>query len=152
MRPDRLPYWFGGTEIGKALRACRKVLIERQEGDRMIVLLTDGFSFDLTNGNDAAVAKELKESNITVFAVIIGDEPPPNEVATITSITGGEIFDAGDPEALKTVFKRIDQMKQAKMEKAIAETVDYFWPYCLVGLGLLGAAGLAALGLRYTPW
>jgi len=66
-----------------------------------------------------AVAKELKESTITVFAVIIGDEPPPNEVATITSITGGETFDAGDPEALKTVFKRIDQMKQAKMEKAI---------------------------------
>jgi len=65
------------------------------------------------------VAKELKESTITVFAVIIGDEPPPNEVATITSITGGETFDAGDPEALKTVFKRIDQMKQAKMEKAI---------------------------------
>ena len=24
MRPDQIPSWFGGTEIGKALLACRK--------------------------------------------------------------------------------------------------------------------------------
>ena len=29
MKPGRLPSWFGGTEIGKALLACRRILIER---------------------------------------------------------------------------------------------------------------------------
>ena len=34
MRPGTIPSWFGGTEIGRALLACRKVLGSRDEGDR----------------------------------------------------------------------------------------------------------------------
>lgn len=41
------PHWLGGTAIGKALRACREILNSREEGDRMIVLISDGYSFDL---------------------------------------------------------------------------------------------------------
>ena len=41
------PAGFGGTAIGKALRACKKVLADREEGDQMIVLVTDGISYDL---------------------------------------------------------------------------------------------------------
>jgi Ca-activated chloride channel family protein len=52
MKPGKLPYWFGGTEIGKALLACRKVLLERDEGDRMIILITDGYSADLGGGRE----------------------------------------------------------------------------------------------------
>ncbi len=117
MQPDKLPPWFNGTEIGRALRACKKVLAERQEGDRMILLITDGESSDLNNGNDLAIAKELKAENITVFAVIIGMDRIQDEIHTITGMTGGEAFEAGDPEALKTVFKRIDQMKQTRWKK-----------------------------------
>src|SRR4051812_41725764 len=47
MRPEKVPYWFGGTEIGRALRSCKQVLVDRQDGDRMILLVTDGDSFDL---------------------------------------------------------------------------------------------------------
>ncbi len=43
-------------------------------------------------------------------------------------------------------------MKQAPLEKKIADTLDWFPPFCIVGLGLLGLAGLTAFGLRYTPW
>jgi len=42
MRPEVAPSWFGGTEIGKALLACKDILTDRQEGDRMIVLVSDG--------------------------------------------------------------------------------------------------------------
>src|SRR5262245_14101895 len=51
MRPENVPEWFGGTEIGRALRGCKTLLLDRPEGDRMIVLVTDGDSFDLFGGN-----------------------------------------------------------------------------------------------------
>ncbi|MBV9125047.1 MAG: VWA domain-containing protein, partial [Planctomycetes bacterium] len=53
MRPEKVPYWLGGTEIGKALRSCKQVLAQRPEGDRLVILITDGDSYDLSGGNDA---------------------------------------------------------------------------------------------------
>jgi Ca-activated chloride channel family protein len=152
MRPERVPFWFGGTEIGKALRACKTVLTERQEGDHMIVLVTDGLSADLFGGSAEEIAKEMKESGITVFAIIIGMPSAQDEVVTITNTTGGEAFVAGDPEGMKAVFHKIDQMRQAPLEKHIAESLDWFPPVCIAGLSLLGLAGLTAYGWRYTPW
>jgi Ca-activated chloride channel family protein len=142
----------GGTQIGAALRACRKVLAERQEGDRMIILITDGWSGDLYGGQDVIVAKELKESGVTVFGILVGGMQVPGDVHNITSITGGESFEAGDPEALKQIFRRIDQMRQAKLEKTVADTMDNFEPFCLAGLIVLGLGTLALFGVRYTPW
>jgi Ca-activated chloride channel family protein len=151
MRPENVPEWFNGTEIGRALRACKQVLAERAEGDRMIVLLTDGESYDLF-GNAETIAKEMKDNGITVFAIIIGMDQVQNEIVTITNNTGGEAFLAGDPEALKAVFRRIDQMRQAPLEKKIADALDDFQPFCAIGLALLAVAALAAFGVRYTPW
>ncbi len=152
MRPENVPPWFNGTEIGRALRACAKVLRERQEGDRMIVLVTDGDSFDLNWGADKEIARELKADNITVYAVIIGMEQIQDEIVNITHLTGGEAFLAGDADTMKTIFRRIDQMKQTRVEKTIGETLDDFVTLCLVGLSLVGVGVLALFGLRYTPW
>jgi Ca-activated chloride channel family protein len=152
MRPEVAPPWMGGTEIGKALRGCKKVLESRQEGDRMIIMVTDGDSFDLYAGNDFTIAKELKDANIVVYSIHISDSNAPDAIANITGLTGGEVFNPGDPEALKSVFKRIDQMQETKLEKTLAESMDWFGPFCIAGLILLGVAALALFGLRYTPW
>ncbi|MGC3971761.1 MAG: vWA domain-containing protein [Pirellulales bacterium] len=152
MRPEQLPHWFGGTEIGKALRSCRRMLEAREEGDRMIVLITDGMSADLGGGADAELARELQKANIAVFAVIIGEQGVPDEVTTIASLTGGAAFTADDPAALRTIFQRIDSMKQAKLESSIGDTLDDFHPWCAAGLVTLLLQTLAAWGLRYTPW
>ena len=152
MKADSRPPWFGGTMIGKALLACKNVLISREEGDRMIVLVTDGMSFDLSDGSDEEVARTLKENNIVVYAVHISDEEVPAPIVTITSRTGGEVFNPGDPQALKAVFKRIDAMRETRLEKTVAETLDDFPPYCAAGLSVLGVSVLSMFGLRYTPW
>jgi Ca-activated chloride channel homolog len=153
MKPEvALHVLGGGTQIGMALRACRKVLADRQDGDRMIILVTDGDSADLGGGNDVAVAKELKESGVTVFAILVGGMQIQGEVHNITSLTGGESFEAGDPEALKLIFRRIDHMKQARLEKTVADTMDNFEPLCVAGLIALGLGTLALFGVRYTPW
>jgi Ca-activated chloride channel family protein len=151
MRPESLPMWFNGTEIGRALRACKQVLAGRQEGDRMILLVSDGMSSDLF-GTDVALAKDLKDNNIIVYAVIIGMESIQDEVQSIATGTGGQAFLAGDPDALKAVFQRIDKMQQTRLEKTIAEASDWFVPFCVAGLSVLGLGTLALFGVRYTPW
>src|SRR5262249_48255005 len=152
MRPENVPEWFGGTEIGRALRGYKTLLLDRPEGDRMIVLVTDGDSSDLHGGNAEAIARELKENRITGFAIIIAMSQIQEEIYTITQTTGGEAFLAGDPEALHAIFRRIDHMKQAPLEKKIADTLDFFQPFCVAGLALLGLATLTSFGLRYTAW
>jgi Ca-activated chloride channel homolog len=152
MKPENVPRWMGGTMIGKALLACKEILAEREEGDRMIILVSDGESFDLSGGNDESVAQTLKRNNIAVYAIHISDQNPPAEIVNITSLTGGEVFPVDDPGALRAVFERIDAMRETKLEKTASEVLDDFGPVCLVGLSLVGLASCAFFGLRYTPW
>lgn len=152
MRPEKAPPWFGGTEIGKALLACREVLTSREEGDRMIILVSDGQSWDLNNGRDEEIARKLRDDNIVVNAIHIADSEVPGPIVNITSMTGGEAFNPGDQDALDHVFKRIDGMQATRLEMASAELRDRFKPYALAGLALLGLYLLSLLGLRATPW
>jgi len=152
MRPENNVPGFGGTEIGKAVMACREELVARSEGDRMLILVTDGWSSDLGGGNDIEIAKKLKRDGITLFAVNIQEQDARGEIVNLSRMTGGEVFNPGDQKALADVFATIDKMTKAKVEQGTAELVDWFWPFCLVGLCVLGCYGLVMLGLRYTPW
>jgi Ca-activated chloride channel family protein len=152
MRPGRVPSWFGGTEIGKALLACREVLTQREEGDRMLILVTDGESADLDGGNDIDIGERLRRDNIVVYCIHVAEGETPDQVVNIAALTGGAAFQADDPDALATVFHRIDAMQQTKIEKVAAETLDDFAPWCTAGLSLLLLGSLCAFGLRYTPW
>ncbi|MEJ6718602.1 MAG: VWA domain-containing protein [Akkermansiaceae bacterium] len=153
LHPSKLPNWFnGGTFIGKALKQAEKELLTTETGDRLIILLSDGASFDLSDGNDVKIARSLADNNITVFAIHIGGGAPPAEVSVISSITGGETFAAGDPNALKAVFQRIDEMAQASLVRLTPDPVDYFRPYLITAFSLAGVYLLTLFGLRYTPW
>ena len=152
MRPENAPSWFGGTEIGKALLASREVLVSREEGDRMIVLISDGFSFDISNGRDEEIARQMIADNIVVYAVHVAESEVPGEIVNIAVLTGGEVFEPGDREALSAVFKRIDEMQQTRLEKHVSEAMDHFRPFAIAGLIFLGLLSTAQFGLRYTPW
>ncbi len=153
LRPEQMPGgWGGGTRIGRALRKCKEVLTEREEGDRMIILVSDGVSSDLHSGQDEEVARELKDEEIVMYGIHIGGGGVPSEVASIATITGGRTFSPQDQEALKAVFYRIDQMQITKMRRTYAELMDRFWPFSIAGLCLLGMTVISFFGLRYTPW
>ena len=147
-----LPSWFGGTEIGKALKACREVLVSREEGDRMIILISDGQSWDLNGGQDMEVAKLLRESGITMYGIHVAGGEVPGTVVNIAVETDGDFFAADDPIALETIFKRIDEMEAAKLEKVAAEYIDDFEPWCWAGGILLALHALLQFFLRFTPW
>jgi len=152
MSPDKAPPWMGGTEIGKALQACRDLLMTREEGDRLIILISDGASSDLSGGRDEEISRILKRDNITVYSIHIAGGDVPEEIINITHYTGGEAFQPGDPEALKAMFSRIDSMNRARLIQTSAQVLDDFVPWCVAGLATLALAAVLALGLRYTPW
>ncbi len=149
---SNLPNWFNGTSIGKALRACREVLVSREEGDRMIILISDGYSSDLSGGQDMEVAKLLRESGITMYGIHVADGEVPGTVVNIAVETDGDFFAADDPVALDTIFQRIDEMEPAKLEKVAAEYIDDFEPWCWLGGILLALHALFQFFLRFTPW
>ena len=152
MRPERNIPGFGGTEIARALIACKKVLAEREEGDRMIILVSDGLSADLFGNRSSEVAAELKQNRVIVYAIHISETTVPPDIVNVSRLTGGDVFGVDDPGALEAVFERIDQMQQTKMVQLAPDTLDDFRPYSLVGMALVGLASLCLFGVRYTPW
>jgi len=144
--------YSAGTEIGLGLRRCQEVLGTRNEGDRMIILVSDGQSADLGGGQDEVIAKSLAEDGIVVFSIHIGGGFTPPEVSSITNITSGKSFSPHDVESLQEVFAKIDAMKVVKLKRTYAEILDWFGPFSIAGLTLVGMCLVSILGLRYTPW
>ena len=146
------PGYGGGTMIGLALRKCRDILVQYATGDRMVILVSDGESADLGNGEEETSGRELADENIVMFGIHIGEGQTPPEVGTIANITGGETFASDDPQGLLFCFRRIDAMRPVETERTFAELIDCFQPFCWVGLSFVGLSLLALFGLRYTPW
>jgi Ca-activated chloride channel family protein len=146
------PGYGGGTMIGLALKKCQDVLLQQETGDRMIILVSDGVSADLSGGRDELIARSLRDDNIAMYGIHIGGGMTPPEVAAIATITGGATFAPEDTLGLNQVFQRIDGMRQAKLARSFAELLDWFTPFCVAGISLVGLALASLLGLRYTPW
>jgi hypothetical protein len=127
-------------------------LLERGEGDRLIILLSDGESADLGTARSRQIAAQLAVDQIVLYAIHIGDRGPPSDLFELARPTGGQVFAANNPEALHTVFGHIDQMQPVKSKPAAAHQVDAFGPFAWAGLAVLGLLQTALFGLRYTPW
>lgn len=149
----RLP-WFGGTMIANALDGCKQRLARTPEGDRAIILITDGGSGDFSGGRDREIAQQLAAQRIRVFTILIGSDSGfgIDGIYTIAAYTSGKVFQAGDAGALAAVFREIDRMQKAKFKPVTADWVDYYRPLSFAGLIIAGLWGLGRLGLRYTPW
>lgn len=152
LNPRKMPTYMGGTRIGHALRSVKKILAARPEGDRMVILISDGQSFDLSGGVAEKIGSEFAQDNIVVFYIHVAEGSPQDETFTIANLTGGQAFAADDPTALSEVFRRIDAMKPARLKPSTAELADYFRPFAIAGLAFAGLHLLSLCGLRFTPW
>ncbi len=153
IKPARSLPWFGGTFIGRALGGCKDRLVRSREGDRAIILITDGSSADFSGGRDRQIAQSLAEAKIRVFTIMVGNDRFSGDgIYTIAAFTNGKVFRAEDPGALVSVFHEIDQMQKARFKPVTADWVDYYRPLALAGLGAAGLWLMTLFGLRYTPW
>src|SRR4051812_16306481 len=147
--PDEL---WGNTFIGKALHGAAELLAQRPTGDRMIILMTDGESSDINPPLDAAIIDHLRAEHITVFSILLTNDPIQPPLINITRSTGGEVFNAVTPAALASVFKSIDEMKKVVVLEKRPQVIDYYDPFFIPALSVLGASVLALFGLRFNPW
>ncbi len=157
VRPNNMPSWMGGTMIANALRGCRDQLVRTKEGDRAVILISDGGSADFSNGGDRAVAEELAQDKIRVFGIMIaggenGMSMGAGGMETVAVGTGGKVFTAGDQASLDEVFREIDGMQKARFKQTTADWVDAYTPFSLAGLVCVFLYALSLLGLRYSPW
>lgn len=151
--PARQPIHMGGTAIAAALKFCMANMgAEALEGDRMIILVSDGMSSDLGGGENEDLGDQLRAAGITLYHIHVAEDEVPSEVVDLARAAGGAAMHASDPESLKQVFRHIDRMKPAKFKIAGTVPMDYFRPFAFVAMALAGAHLLGLLGARYTPW
>jgi Ca-activated chloride channel family protein len=151
IRPRDLPPWFAGTLIARALEGCVPRLASTTEGDRALILLTDGESADFDGSTERQVAEKLKAARIKVFSVVIGEDPTEG-LYHIAAQTGGKVFRADDPKTLTDVFNEIDSLQPSEFRQIVSDWVDWYQPVCLAGLTALAGVCVHLLGLRFTPW
>jgi Ca-activated chloride channel family protein len=151
--PEHQPIHMSGTAIAAALRFCKTNMeAEATEGDRLILMVSDGASSDLDGGENEKVAQELKDAGITLYHVHVAEDAIPSEVVDMATATGGGAFTATDADSIKQVFRHIDKMKPAKFTQSGTIPMDHFRPFAIAALALCGVHLLGLLGARYTPW
>lgn len=141
--------------IANALHGCREQLLRTEQGDRAVILITDGGSSDFADGGDRRAAEELAAANIRVFGILIGggeDGMGTGGMETIAGTTGGKVFNVSDRSALDNVFREIDRMQKARFKQVTADWVDDYTPLSIAGLAAAALYVLSLLGLRYNPW
>ncbi len=163
-------YLKDGTVIGEGLATAVDRLSKSGSASKVIILITDGKEdAPETRLIDPLTALEIaKSQGVKVYAIGMGAVPstiveitggkPRTRNASIDFIdeellgrianeTGGKYFRARDKEALKEVYKQIDQLEKSKVEVTTFQRFEErFLPFVLVALGLLFVEML----LRYT--
>ena len=147
--PDKT---WGGTFIAKALDGAVTPLLRHPEGDRMIILITDGEGQDIVKGMEREVIAKLNRHHIVVFAVSMADHEITAGLDNIARETGGRSFRALTPQALQIVFNRIDEMKKVEVRATKPEVIDFLDPFLPPALVVLAVQVVVLFGLRFTPW
>jgi Ca-activated chloride channel family protein len=168
-----------GTAIGSGLATSLTRLRRSQARSKVIVLVTDGANNagEIDPATAADMAKAMEVRTYTVLVGRGGRVPMPVKVKDpftgavvartvmtemqidpellqrIAERTGGEFFRAQDPEALRSIFERIDELEKSEIKVAAYRRYRELFPRALqAAVVLLAAAGLAwAAGLRVRP-
>ena len=137
-----------GTAIGSALAVVTNRMRESDSKSKVCILISDG---DNTAGNiDPITSAELAAAyNIKLYTIVVGKEGlvpygkdffgrpqmventvDESTMRKIAELGSGEFFRVTDNEALKSVFKRIDQYEKAEIkESRFKDTSDFYFIY-----------------------
>lgn len=94
----------GGTDIYPALKDAYDRLAETDAQRKHIILLTDGQSAG--GGSYEQLAGEMKERNITVSSVGIGDSADTSLLEKIAGLAGGRYYFTRDISTVPAIFSR----------------------------------------------
>ena len=150
----------GGTNIGDALGLAVARGALSLADNKIIVLLTDGVS-NIGNMTPIQAAREAKNQGMRVYTIGVGGSESAKIPAgrgifgtnyvtipggsidlktlkEIADITGGMTYTAGNPDALKNVFNKIDEIERTEID--ISSKMLYkelYYEYFFFGVVLL---------------
>ena len=141
------------TAIGDAIGLTIKKLMDYPDGDKALILLTDG-------GNNAGTlqpldaAKLAAKEHIKIYTIGIGasqmtiqgmfgsrtinpsSDLDVNTLKQIAALTGGQFFRAEDGDSLRNIYAHINQLEPVKADSVIVRPITPFYPWSL-GLALI---------------
>lgn len=148
---------MGATRTLTAVAAATDVLVEREAGQRMIILITDG-AFNREPdplGQAADLIERFRAENITCYGIFIRNSEVPDLERRLCEESGGGLFNVENElsdASLYEVIDRIDAMAPIVMRTTEPIPVEHYEPFLWPAATLLGLHMLTLLGLRYTPW
>ena len=152
VNPDFLQ---NGTAIGMGLATSVDRLRASNAKSRIVILLTDGVnnsgSIDPLTAAGLAVKYHVKIYSIGVGSTNGGELQLPGTESSISTdidekllqkisqMTGGRYFRATDNEALRNIYKEIDQLEKVKIQSSTFEQkTDAFFPWLIAAFLILG--------------
>jgi Ca-activated chloride channel homolog len=151
------------TAIGDAIGLAIKRLHDEPEGNRVLILLTDGASNSGTV-SPLKAADLAAQEGVRIYTIGVGADPASSPLGlmrgggddldegalqAIAQKTGGEYFRASDVASLKKIYALIDKIEPRSKDEQSWRPVDelYLWP-----LGAaLGISVLLALASVVSP-
>jgi Ca-activated chloride channel homolog len=128
-----------GTCIGEAIVASVHFLRKASDRSKIIIIVSDGINS--VGRKPLEVAPFAKKEGVRVYTILVGPERltgsqlTDNEMTKVSRMTGGQIFQAGDTQALQSVYDMIDLLEKKRIVQRRFQTYQELFPW-LTGLGL----------------
>jgi len=119
----------GKTAIYDALFLSSN-LFKKTEGQKIIILLTDGMDNASITPLDV-VLKKLKKEKIKVFTVGIGGDTDTAVLKKIAEQTGGKFYIAVSLRDLQRIYEDINRLTKSKIKSSIKVLNTYYYQYPL---------------------
>ncbi len=120
----------GKTAIYDALFLSSN-LFKNIQGEKIIILLTDGMDNMSITPLDVAI-KKLKKEHIKVFAVGIGGDTDIAALRKISKSTGGKFYIANSLADLKRIYNDINKLTKSKIKSNSRILNTYYYQYPLI--------------------
>jgi len=125
----------GKTAIYDALFLSSN-LFKNSEGEKIIILLTDGMDNMSVTPLDVVI-KKLKKEHIKVYTIAIGGDTDINTLKKIADSTNGKFYIAQSVNDLKKIYSDIDKLTKTKIKSNIRILNEYYFQYPLFAALLL---------------
>lgn len=164
LRNDLLTRADRGTNIAGGISAGINALLNKSEGRRTMILITDGdHTVDDSVFTPVTAARAARDKNITIHTVGIGSDTPylsgwlagagapigfdTRNLEQIAAITNGRFFRAKDNKGFEDVMDTIDSLETtSRSHPALVYQADLYPKLLFLGIGFLSIAFL----LRHT--
>ena len=132
------------TDLGQAIGLTIKTLEDEPEGERLLVILSDG---ETNTGVLGAVdaARLAKQRGITIHTIGFAAELEADNVDAMTTVaveTGGQFFSANTEASLQQIYDEIDALAPVASDKSDAHLLTDLSVFpmllALMVLGLIG--------------